>query len=70
MLATGYGACHGLVAVARAFKHFARFTCSGRKADSIFARETFNDVMLAQKIALETNERGALAVAHRSFVSM
>jgi hypothetical protein len=25
--------------------------------------------MLAQKIALETNERGALAVAHRSFVS-
>jgi hypothetical protein len=26
------------------------------------------DVMLAQKIALETNERGALAVAHRSFV--
>lgn len=27
------------------------------------------DVMLAQKIALETNERGALAVAHRSFVS-
>jgi hypothetical protein len=28
------------------------------------------DVMLAQKIALETNERGALAVAHRSFVSM
>jgi hypothetical protein len=26
--------------------------------------------MLAQKIALETNERGALAVAHRSFVSM
>ena len=28
------------------------------------------DVMLAQKIALETNERAALAVAHRSFVSM
>jgi hypothetical protein len=28
------------------------------------------DVMLAQKIALETNERGALSVAHRSFVSM
>ncbi len=27
------------------------------------------DVMLAQKIALETNERGALTVAHRSFVS-
>jgi len=27
-------------------------------------------VMLAQKIALETNERGALSVAHRSFVSM
>jgi hypothetical protein len=27
------------------------------------------DVMLAQKIALETNERGALSVAHRSFVS-
>ncbi|MEH2532928.1 hypothetical protein V1277_000688 [Bradyrhizobium sp. AZCC 1588] len=27
------------------------------------------DVMLAQKVALETNERGALAVAHRSFVS-
>lgn len=26
------------------------------------------DVMLAQKIALETNERGALSVAHRSFV--
>jgi hypothetical protein len=25
---------------------------------------------LAQKIALETNERGALSVAHRSFVSM
>jgi len=24
--------------------------------------------MLAQKIALETNERGALSVAHRSFV--
>ena len=23
------------------------------------------DVMLAQKIALETNERGALAIAHR-----
>ena len=28
------------------------------------------DVMLAQKIALETNERGALTVAHRSFVSI
>jgi hypothetical protein len=28
------------------------------------------DVMLAQKIALETNERGALSVAHRSFVSV
>jgi hypothetical protein len=28
------------------------------------------DVMLTQKIALETNERGALSVAHRSFVSM
>jgi hypothetical protein len=28
------------------------------------------DVMLAQKIALETNERAALAVAYRSFVSM
>jgi len=28
------------------------------------------DVMLAQKIALETNEQAALAVAHRSFVSM
>ena len=28
------------------------------------------DVMLAQKIALETNERGALSVAHRSCVSM
>jgi hypothetical protein len=28
------------------------------------------DVMLAQKIALETNERGALTVAHRSVVSM
>ena len=28
------------------------------------------DVMLAQKIALETSERGALSVAHRSFVSM
>jgi len=28
------------------------------------------DVMLAQKVALETNERGALSVAHRSFVSM
>jgi hypothetical protein len=28
------------------------------------------DVMLAQKIALETNERGALAVARRSLVSM
>jgi hypothetical protein len=27
------------------------------------------DVVLAQKIA-ETNERGALSVAHRSFVSM
>ena len=27
------------------------------------------DVMLAQKIALETNERGALTVANRSFVS-
>jgi hypothetical protein len=27
------------------------------------------DVMLAQKVALETNERGALSVAHRSFVS-
>ena len=27
------------------------------------------DVMLAQKIALETNERGALMVAHRSFVT-
>ena len=27
------------------------------------------DVMLAQKVALETNERGALAVAHRSFVT-
>jgi len=26
--------------------------------------------MLAQKIALETNERGALEVAHRSLVSM
>jgi len=26
--------------------------------------------MLAQKIALETNKRGALAVAHRSFLSM
>lgn len=26
------------------------------------------DVMLAQKIALETNERGALSVANRSFV--
>jgi hypothetical protein len=26
--------------------------------------------MLTQKIALETNERGALSVAHRSFVSM
>lgn len=26
------------------------------------------DVMLAQKVALETNERGALSVAHRSFV--
>jgi hypothetical protein len=25
--------------------------------------------MLAQKIALETNERGALSVAHRSFVT-
>jgi hypothetical protein len=28
------------------------------------------DVMLAQKIALETNERGALSVADRSFVSV
>jgi hypothetical protein len=28
------------------------------------------DVMLAQKIALETNERGALSVAHHSFASM
>lgn len=28
------------------------------------------DVMLAQKIALETNERGAISVAHRSFVAM
>ena len=28
------------------------------------------DVMLAQKIALETNERGALSVAYRSCVSM
>jgi hypothetical protein len=28
------------------------------------------DVMLAQKIALETNERGALSVARRSCVSM
>jgi hypothetical protein len=28
------------------------------------------DVMLAQKIALEKDERGALAVAHRSFISM
>ena len=28
------------------------------------------DVMLAQKVALETNERGALSVAHRSFVSL
>jgi hypothetical protein len=28
------------------------------------------DVMLAQKVALETNERGALSVAHRSFVAM
>jgi hypothetical protein len=28
------------------------------------------DVMLAQKIALETNERGALSVAHRSFVAL
>ena len=28
------------------------------------------DVMLAQKIALETNERGALSVAHCTFVSM
>jgi hypothetical protein len=28
------------------------------------------DVMLAQKVALETDERGALSVAHRSFVSM
>lgn len=28
------------------------------------------DVMLAQKIALETNERGAIAVAHRSFVAL
>lgn len=27
------------------------------------------DVMLAQKIALETNERSALSVAHRSFVA-
>jgi len=27
-------------------------------------------VMLAQKIALETNERGALMVAHRSFVAV
>ncbi len=27
------------------------------------------DVMLAQKIALETNERGAISVAHRSFVA-
>lgn len=27
------------------------------------------DVMLAQKVALETNERGALSVAHRSFVT-
>jgi hypothetical protein len=27
------------------------------------------DVMLAQKIALETNERGALSIAHRSFVA-
>ena len=27
------------------------------------------DVMLAQKIALETNERKALSVAHRSFVA-
>jgi hypothetical protein len=27
------------------------------------------DVMPAQKIALETNERGALSVAHRSFLS-
>ena len=26
------------------------------------------DVMLAQKIALETDERGALAVAHKFFV--
>lgn len=28
------------------------------------------DVMLAQKIALETNEPGALMVAHRSFVAV
>lgn len=28
------------------------------------------DVMLAQKIALETNERDALSVAHRSFAAM
>ena len=28
------------------------------------------DVMLAQKIALETNERGAISVAHRSFVAL
>ena len=28
------------------------------------------DVMLAQKIALETNERGALSVAHRSSVTL
>jgi hypothetical protein len=28
------------------------------------------DVMLAQKIALETNERGALSVAHRSLVTL
>jgi hypothetical protein len=27
------------------------------------------DVMLAQKVALETNERGAISVAHRSFVA-
>jgi hypothetical protein len=28
------------------------------------------DVMVAQKIALEADERGALLVAHRSFMSM
>jgi hypothetical protein len=28
------------------------------------------DVMLAQKIALETNERAAISVAHRSFVAL